>query len=453
MLSTDHFRALYGTGPHDQTVSAEAFALLDQLIEARLAKGLTTVVDTLGLDADQRAAYVAAASSAKVPCVAVGFDTDPALCHDRNAERSRSIPKNVLDRQIRRWREARDSLADEGFDSVIIDPGLPRVVPAAMVTEEPAPDPGGFGFDLVVSQFDFGDDIETTLVHIALAAESAGFRSLWVMDHFRQLPQLGRAWDPMLEAYTTLAYLAAKTTTLRLGTLVTGIEHRNVGLLAKIISTLDVLSGGRAECGIGGGWFDAEQQAYGYPVSSDTIRLDTLEDALQALPLLWGPGSKAFEGKVMSIPEALAYPRPIQDPIPILVGGGGEKRTLKMVAQYAQASNLMGDLNTIRHKIDVLHRHCTAVGRDPSEIAVTTLEPTLHAQSGGALAELAERLRPQNQTAEAYAAATNAGTTPDQIERFRRLAASGVDRAVIALADNDGPERVAAFGDVIEAFR
>ena len=455
MLSTDHFRALYGTGPHDQTVSAEAFALLDQLIEARLAKGLTTVVDTLGLDADQRAAYVAAASSARVPCVAVGFDTDPALCHDRNAERSRSIPKNVLDRQIRRWREARDSLADEGFDSVIIDPGLSRVVPAAMVTEEPAPepDPGGFGFDLVVSQFDFGDDIETTLVHIALAAESAGFRSLWIMDHFRQLPQLGRAWDPMLEAYTTLAYLAVKTTTLRLGTLVTGIEHRNVGLLAKIISTLDVLSGGRAECGIGGGWFDAEQQAYGYPVNSDTIRLDTLEDALQALPLLWGPGSKAFEGKVISIPEALAYPRPIQDPIPILVGGGGEKRTLKMVAQYAQASNLMGDLNTIRHKIDVLHRHCTAVGRDPSEIAVTTLEPTLHAQSGGALAELAERLRPQNQTAEAYAAATNAGTTPDQIERFRRLAASGVDRAVIALADNDGPERVAAFGDVIEAFR
>ena len=272
------------------------------------------------------------------------------------------------------------------------------------------------------------------------------------MDHFRQLPILGRAWDPMLEAYTALAYLAARTTTLRLGTMVTGIEHRNVGLLAKIIATLDVLSGGRAECGIGAGWFDAEQRAYGYPVNSDQVRLDTLEDALQALPILWGPGSKPFEGKAISIPEALAYPRPIQDPLPILVGGGGERRTLKMVAQYAQASNLMGDLSTVSRKIAVLNRHCADVGRDPSEIAVTTLEPTLHAESGHELTSLIETLRSRNQSAESYANAVNAGTTYEQVERFRRLASAGVHRAVVALADNDGPERVAAFGSVIDAF-
>ena len=304
----------------------------------------------------------------------------------------------------------------------------------------------------MVSSFDF-EDIEATLVEIADRAEQAGFRALWVMDHFRQIPQVGRAWDPMLEAYTTLAYLAASTSTIRLGTLVTGIEHRNVGLLAKIIATLDVLSGGRAECGIGAGWFDAEQAAYGYPVNDNRTRLDTLEDALQALPLLWGPGSKSFEGKVISIPEALGYPRPLQDPVPILVGGGGEKRTLRMVARYAHASNLMGDLDTIAHKISVLHDHCQEVGRDPDEITITALSPAVHATSGADLADLVERLRGQNQSAEAFADANRAGTTDEFVHHYSAMAAAGVQRACVALTGNDGPERVEAFGEVIAAFR
>ena len=455
ILSSDHFRAFYGTGPDDQAVSGEAFALLDQLVSARLSKGLTTVVDTLGLDSDQRAAYRQAGAAAGLPCIAVGFDTDPAVCHERNGERVRPIPKNVLDRQIRRWRQARDSLADEGFSNVIVNPGEPRMVPPVVASDRaPVPEPrrGGFAFDLTIPNFDFGDEIRTRLVEIVRAAEDAGFRTVWVMDHLRQIPQVGRAWDPMLEAYTTLAYLAARTSTIRLGTMVTAVEYRNVRLLAKTIATLDVLSGGRAECGIGGGWFDAEQKAFGYPVNSNKVRLDTLEDALQALPLLWGPGSPAFEGKVISIPEALAYPRPIQDPIPILVGGGGEKRTLKLVAQYANASNLIGDIDTIRHKIDVLHRHCVDVDRDPADVAVTTLEPTLHAGSGKELSDLIESVRPRNVSGESFAAAHNAGTTPDQVARFRRLADVGVDRAVIALAANHGPERVSAFEPVIAAF-
>ena len=162
------------------------------------------------------------------------------------------------------------------------------------------------------------------------------------------------------------------------------------------------------------------------------------------------PARSRFEGKVITITEALAYPRSIQDPIPILVGGGGEKRTLKMVANYGHASNLMGDADTIRHKIEVLRRHCVDADRDPAEITITTLEPTLHATSGAELAALIERLRPQNQSAEAFAASANAGTTRDQIDRFRRLADLGVGRAVVAFNGNDGPERVAAFREVIE---
>ncbi len=454
VLSSDAFRAFFGTGPHDQTVSTEAFRLLDQLIDARLAKGLTTVVDTLGLDPEERARYREKAGAAGMACVAVGFDTDAETCHANNARRDRSVPKSVLDKQIRRWRATRDGLADEGFDAIFIDPGAPRLVSESLATpgEEAAPAPSGFEFDLVVSNFDF-EDIEGTLVAIAERAEQAGFRALWVMDHFRQIPQVGRAWDPMLEAYTTLAYLAATTSTIRLGTLVTGIEHRNVGLLAKIIATLDVLSGGRAECGIGAGWFEAEQAAYGYPVNDNRTRLDTLEDALQALPLVWGPGSKSFEGTVISIPEALGYPRPLQNPIPILVGGGGEKRTLRMAAQYAHASNLMGDLDTIAHKISVLHDHCREVGRDPGEITITALSPVVHASSGADLGDLVERLRGQNQSAEAFAAANRTGTTDEFVHHYTAMAAAGVQRACVALTGNDGPERVEAFGEVIGAFR
>jgi F420-dependent oxidoreductase-like protein len=381
----------------------------------------------------------------------VGFDIDPATCRERNASRARPVPETVLDKQITRWRSTRDSVANEGFFDVIINPGPPALIPEAMrATTQAVTAPPGFSFDLVVSEFNFGPDTEATLAAIAQAAESAGFRALWVMDHFRQLPILGRAWDPMLEAYTTLSYLAAKTTNLRLGTMVTGIEHRNVGLLAKIIATLDVLSGGRAECGIGAGWFDEEQAAYGYPVNSNGVRLDRLEEALQALPILFGPGSKSFVGTYVNIPEAMAYPRPLQDRIPILVGVGGERRTLKMVAQYADASNLIDDAETIRHKINVLHQHCADVGRDPAQVAVTTLEPTLHARTGRELADLVEQLRAPNQTAEAFAAQANAGTTTEQVHRFRSLAALGVDRAVIALNGNDGPERVEAFADVID---
>ena len=492
ILSSDRFRALVGSGPADRTAGTEAFALLDRLLEIRLGKGLTTVVDTLGLDADRRARYRDAAAAAGMACVAVGFDTEPALCRARNLERRHPVPKTVLDKQLREWRKTKRHLADEGFEAVIVDPRPLRLITPSMLDADPvsartgpgpspgasagaldsagaddadrrptsvataspsgptsAPAPASTSFDLVVSSFDFGDAIEPTLVAIARAAERAGFRALWVMDHFRQVPQVGRPWDPMLESYTTLAYLAAKTERLRLGTLVTGVEHRNIGLLAKIVATLDVLSGGRAECGLGAGWFSAEQAAYGYAVNSDRVRLDTLEDALQALPLLWGPGSKAFEGKVLQVPEALGYPRPLQDPIPILVGGGGERRTLRLAARYADACNVMGDPSAVANKVDVLNSHCAELGRDRAEVTVTTLNPLVHATSGRALGDLIQSLRPPDRSAESFAAATAAATTEEHVERFGLLAELGVGRFCVSLIGNRGPDRVEAFAEVI----
>ncbi len=467
VLSTDAFRAYYGAGPDDQTAGTEAFALLDHLITARLDKGLTTVVDTLGLDPERRAAYRAAASDAGLPCLAVGFDTSAAECHRRNQQRPRPLAKSVMDRQLKQWRAARSHLGDEGFDRVIVDPGPPRRVPSSLAVTEPvaddepeddldAPTRSGSGpvFDLALSSYTFGDDdTAETLIAIARAAEQVGFRALWVMDHFRQIPQVGRAWDPMLEAYTTLAFLAASTERLRLGTLVTNVEHRNVGLLAKIIATLDVLSGGRAECGLGAGWFSAELAAYGYPVNPDRVRLDALEDALQALPVLWGPGSKSYEGRTLSIPEAMAYPRPVQDPVPILVGGGGERRTLRLAAQHADACNVFGtDPHVVAHKIAVVRGHCTDIDRDPDSLTVTTLNPLIHATSGRELDETIEAMRPANQSADAFAAANHAATTAEHVDRFGRLHEIGVDRICVALVDMTGPEAVERFSAVIDQF-
>ncbi len=470
VLSSDHFRALLGAGPDDQTASGEAFDLLHQLTAARLGKGLTTVIDTLGFDDNLRAGLRDQARQATLPCVAVGFDTAPDLCHQRNAERHRPVPKTVLDKQLRRWREVRDRLADEGFDQVTIDPGPARPVSGTASPARPVSgakptaaqpsersETAGFGFDLVVSRHQFGGEnheIADRLTDIARAAERAGFRSLQVMDHFRQVPQVGRAWEPILECFTALTWVAARTTTLRIGSLVANVEHRNVGLLAKIVATLDVLSSGRVECGLGAGWFDAEQAAYGYPVNTNTTRLDTLEEALQALPILWGPGSKSFSGSHVSIPEALAYPRPFQDPVPILVGGGGEQRTLQLAARYAKAANVMADQlgrsETVSHKISVLDHHCREAGRDPGEVAMTVLAPVVHASTGRALTERIEGLRPRNRSAESFARTNRAGTTDEHAAWFRSLAEVGVSRACVALTGSTGPDDVEAFGPVID---
>jgi F420-dependent oxidoreductase-like protein len=267
------------------------------------------------------------------------------------------------------------------------------------------------------------------------------------MDHFIQIPQAGRAWEDMLDSWTTLGFLAAHSERVLLGTLVTGVTYRNVAHLGKIVATLDVLSGGRAICGIGAAWFEHEHRAYGWDFPARAERYALLEDALQLLPLMWGPGAPPFKGKVIEAAETACYPRPLQEHVPILVGGGGEKITLRLVARYADACNVFGDPATVAHKVEVLHRHCADVGRDPSAITVTHLSTAL------VDVDALERLRPARVAPEQYAARVGAGAVEDQVGRYRALAEAGVQTAIVNLPDLDGPEPVERFADVIAAFQ
>jgi F420-dependent oxidoreductase-like protein len=218
--------------------------------------------------------------------------------------------------------------------------------------------------------------IRATLADVARAAEDAGFHSVWVMDHFFQIPIVGPAEQEMLEGYSALSYLAGVTERVKLGTLVTGVTYRHPGVLAKTVTTLDVLSGGRAYCGIGAAWFDREHHGLGVPFPPLAERFERLEEALRILRQFWSGDVSRFDGRhyqlaeTLNSPPALARPHP-----PILIGGMGEKKTLRLVAQYADACNLFTFLGTeaLAGKLDVLRRHCDAVGRDYAEIEKTTL--------------------------------------------------------------------------------
>jgi alkanesulfonate monooxygenase SsuD/methylene tetrahydromethanopterin reductase-like flavin-dependent oxidoreductase (luciferase family) len=257
----------------------------------------------------------------------------------------------------------------------------------------------------------------------------------------------------MLESYTTLGYLAGVTSDVRLGVLVTGVTYRNVAHLAKIVATLDVLSGGRAWCGLGAAWFAKEHQAYGWAFPSLRERYALLEDALRLLPVMWGAGSPPFEGAVVQVPETTCYPRPLQERVPIMVGGSGERRTLRLVAEHADACNLFGDAATVRHKVDVLHRHCADVGRDPDTVLVTHLSTALTARSRADLDAAVAAAKPKRATPEAYAAAVNAGTVDDHVGRFRELADAGVQTAIVNLPDLGDVAPVERFAEIIARFR
>lgn len=205
-------------------------------------------------------------------------------------------------------------------------------------------------------------------------AEAAGLTWLSVMDHYFQMEPAGfDRHDPMLEAYTTLGYLAGRTETVQLGALVTGVTYRHPGLLAKIGATLDVLSGGRATMGLGAAWFEREHLALGVPFPPLKERFERLEEALQICRQMWDPADDGpFEGTHYQLAETLCSPLPLSKP-EIMVGGGGEKKTLRLVAQYADACNVMAPtVEVLAHKLDVLREHCERLGRDYGEIRVTT---------------------------------------------------------------------------------
>ena len=210
-----------------------------------------------------------------------------------------------------------------------------------------------------------------TLLATATAAEEIGATMFTLADHFFQMENVGRAEDPFLEGYTSLGYLAGRTTNITLALLVTGVTYRHPGLLAKTVTTLDVLSQGRSMFGIGAAWYEREHLALGVPYPPLRDRFEMLEETLQICQQMWSDNDGTYDGKHYQLAETICQPQPIRRP-PILIGGGGEKKTLRLVAQYADVWNSTdSDIDVLTHKIDVLSRHCETVGRDVAEIRKT----------------------------------------------------------------------------------
>lgn len=226
-----------------------------------------------------------------------------------------------------------------------------------------------------IPDFSYGTDVSElfpTVIAQAREAEAAGFDAVFVMDHFYQLPMLGSPDQPMLEAYTALGALATATQQVQLGTLVTGNTYRNPALLAKIITTLDVVSAGRAILGIGTGWFELEHDQLGFEFGTFTDRFNRLDEALQIiLPMIKGE-RPTFEGKWYRTQEAMAEPR-FRDHIPLLIGGSGEKKTIPLAACHFDHLNLITGFDEVRAKMDAVRRSCDEVGRDPATLETTML--------------------------------------------------------------------------------
>jgi F420-dependent oxidoreductase-like protein len=459
IVSSDAIRALVGSGDHDQRAGTDAFEVLDLVLERRLKRGLLTVVDTLGLDPGRRRRYSELAHRRGVACHAVVFDTPAETCRARNRARNDPVPAKVLTAQLAARDEAAAQLGAEGFDGVHNAEPV-EVLPAELVEaptsaarQRTTPLPLSFGLQLSsFTRQPAGAALAPWLAEIAATAEAVGFSSIWVMDHMLQIPQVGRPWDDLPEAWTTLAWLAARTRTARLGTLVTGVTLRNPAHLAKIVATLDVLSEGRVACGLGAAWWEHEHRLYGWTFPPLAERYELLEDTLQLLPLMWGPGSPPFSGKVVNMAETVCYPRPLQEHVPILVGGSGERTTLRLAATYADACNLMGDPATVRRKTSVLAGHCRHVGRDPAQVRVTHLSTALAEPTRRELRSAVDRHRPRSSTPEEVGQRLGAGTVEEQIGRYRDLAEAGVETAIVSLPDVATPGSLEAFGQVIAAF-
>jgi F420-dependent oxidoreductase-like protein len=304
-----------------------------------------------------------------------------------------------------------------------------------------------------------GDQLFERVACIAVTAEEAGFDSVWVMDHFFQLPLLGPPSHEMFEAYTLLGALAARTSRVRLGTMVTGVTYRNPALLAKEVTALDVISRGRAVLGIGAAWFDVEHRALGFDFPPTKERMDRLEEAVQICRLMFTQEVSSFEGRYYQLREAFNSPRPVQPGgPPILIGGSGEKRTLRLVAQYADACNVFGDVDGIRHLLGVLERHCADFGRNPAEITKTRLG-TLVAGRDNAEAEdrVAAMLQARgidlaslapDQAAMIRARLLVGG--PDEVgEQVRAYLDAGLDGMIFNLPDAHDLDRVKLAGEVL----
>jgi F420-dependent oxidoreductase-like protein len=273
--------------------------------------------------------------------------------------------------------------------------------------------------------------IGPTLARVVRDADEAGFDSIWVMDHFFQIRSVGASEEPMLEGWTTLGFLAAHSARARLGLMVGGVHYRNPGLWIKAATTLDVLSGGRAWLGIGAAWNESESRGLGFPFPPLGERFEMLEDTLRMAHGMWSGerGSEAeLDGRRFHATRLLNSPQSISRPrVPIMIGGGGEKKTLRLVAQYADACNVFGSPEMIARKYRILDEHCATIGRDPAEIERSTLQGVDLTTDGG-----------------------RHGESPAQlVDRFGDLADAGAEHVVFSVPGVHDPARIAALAEVI----
>jgi F420-dependent oxidoreductase-like protein len=279
------------------------------------------------------------------------------------------------------------------------------------------------------------ESIGPTLARIVRDADDAGFDSIWVMDHFFQIRSVGATEEPMLEGWTTLGFMAAHSTRARLGLMVGGVHYRNPGLWIKAATTLDVLSGGRAWLGIGAAWNEEESRALGFPFPPLGERFDMLENTLRMAHGMWSGerGSEtALEGRGFNAGRLLNSPQSISRPrVPIMIGGGGEKKTLRLVAQYGDACNVFGSPEMIARKYRILDEHCAAVGRDPAEIERSTLQGVNLASERGGRGESAAQV----------------------VDRFGDLADAGAQHVIFSIPGVFDPARIAAVAEVIPALK
>jgi F420-dependent oxidoreductase-like protein len=302
------------------------------------------------------------------------------------------------------------------------------------------------------------EQIFPTVVAAAQAAEASGFDTVLVMDHFYQLPGLGNPEDFMLEAYTLLGALASVTSSVRLGALVTGNTYRNPAIMAKSVTTLDIVSGGRAQLGIGCGWFELEHDSFGIEFGTFTDRFEMLEEALQVILPMLRDERPSINGKHYKITQAINQPAPLSS-IPVMIGGSGEKKTLRMVAQYATLGNLTCEPGEVQRKVEALAGHCERLGRDRSEIQlswnrVACIAPTTAEAEAERDLYLASRGMDWNNLPEDIQEMIEGMIVvgdPDTVgQRFSEWKALGVDGFTVSLPANlHLPERVALLGQTL----
>ena len=306
--------------------------------------------------------------------------------------------------------------------------------------------------DLHITNFNYPDTpperLLGKLTEIAQAAEGSGFSSLTVMDHLYQIPVVGPVEHYMLEGNMALTALATATERVSLGLLVGGVTYRNPALLAKMTTTLDVLSGGRAVFGIGAAWFEAEHDGFGYRFPPLKERFEHLEDALRIARAMFTQERATVEGKHHHVKDVLNSPRPIRGDIPILVGGSGERKTLRLVAKYADACNLFGDVERIKHLLGVLEGHCSDVGRDPGEITKTRMASVIlgetHAAAEAKIGMLRERGVPEERIGMSFVG--DADALGEQAQAFKD---AGIEGLTVNVADVWDTETVALVGQTL----